>query len=184
MQAEDLPGINPNTLPYFITEPQTSRRVPARFEPLTSGDAVELNNEDWTQATFAPTWLQFVHKEDVYKLVRVDEQDRRIQGLIHVGVVPPGRTYLAKNLLEAAPFNQRHKNMREYQGIGRVLVARLVAESVIQGWQGRVRVRPRSGTVEFYTSLGFYPLEPLKRDYVLDEEPAEVLLRSVCLKME
>lgn len=182
MQPEDLPGTDPNTLPYFITEAQTGHRVPARFEPLTSQDTAELNNEDWTQAAFAPTWLQLVHSEHVYKLMRVAEQDRRIQGLIHVGMISPGITYLANSLLEAAPFNQRHKNLREYIGVGRVLVARLAAESFTQGRQGRVLVHPRSGTEGFYTSLGFYALLPRKRNYVLDEEPAATLLRSVCLK--
>lgn len=34
MELADLLNDDPNTLPYFITEAQTSRKVLVRFEPL------------------------------------------------------------------------------------------------------------------------------------------------------
>lgn len=180
MQPEDLPGTDANTLPYFITEAQTGHRVPAHFEPLTPNDAAELNNEDWATAQFSSTWKQYVQAERVYKLVRVDFEDQRIQGLAHVGKIEQGSIYLKKSLLEAAPFNQHGNKFQVYRGVGRVLIARLVAESVLLGGQGRVSVRPRTGVENFYQAMGFEPVLPLKRNYALNAEEAAALLNAAC----
>jgi hypothetical protein len=183
LEIEDLPGADPNTLPYFITEAQTSRVIPVRFEALTAEDVPELTNEDWVQAVFAAAWRQYVYGERVLKLVCVAAEDQRIQGLLHLGSLDTSRVFLIESLLETAPFNRSNTSQQNYNGVGRVLVARLVVESVQIGGHGRVVVQPRSGTASFYETIGFKAL-PAKRRYILDTAQAKLLLESVCIASE
>ena len=180
MQPEDLPGADPNTLPYFITEAQTGSRVPARFEPLTLQDAAELNNEDWQNAVFKHVWPQLLTDENTFKLVCVSSTDTRIQGVAHVGSVLWAGGLLEKSLLETAPFNLYGQSMQTYQGTGRALVARLVVGSILQGGQGRVGVVPRPGSEAFYQRLGFQP----GKTFRLSSINAQALLQTALLPVQ
>ena len=178
MNPDDLPGTDPNTLPYFITEAHTGRVVPVRFEWITPADQAELRNEDWQQAVFRDVWPELINDATTLKLVCVSGEDARIQGMILVGRVTRYGTWLKKNLLEAAPFNQHGRQVQIYRGVGRVLVARLIAESVLQGGQGRVLVKPRKRAKAFYRVLGFKE----QQDFRLGIMEAETLLQSTLLR--
>lgn len=142
MDAEDALvqrfNANPNSLPYFIMEAGTGRVVSVRFEKLTPADAVELNSREWSASVFQDVWRQAFADDKMLKLIR--EEDAVIQGLVHLGQ-PEVNGFLRKSLLETAPFNQYGTGARQHLGAGRVLVARLVVESLTQGLQGRVAVR-------------------------------------------
>lgn len=150
-----MSDLDANTRPYFITDAETGSIVPVHFAPLLAEDAAELKNEDWSQAIFALNWLQLVGSKRVLKLIADDTEDQRIQGILHLGEVEPNDIFLMNSLLEAAPFNQHWYTRRAYHGVGRVLVARLVAKSILLGGQGRVLVQARPGTEDFYKALGF-----------------------------
>lgn len=83
---------------------------------------------------------------------------------------------LSGSLLEANPVYRYGSVQRRYRGIGRVLVARLVVESQLQGAQGRLFIRPVEESRPFYTRLGFLtvPRQPYMR---LRVQEAEILLR-------
>ena len=183
MEIKNLPGADPNALSYFIMEAQTNCVVPVRFQALTAEDVPELTNEDWSQAVFAAAWRQYVYSGRVLKLVRVDAEDQRIQGLVYPGILDPSRSFLVESMLETAPFNRIKAPQQNCHGVGRVLVARLIVESVYSGGQGRVVVQPRTGTDAFYTAIGFMAL-PASRRYILNTERAALLLQSVCADRE
>lgn len=164
MEPDDLPGTNPNTLPYFITEAQTGRVVPVRFEQINAADQTELRNEDWQQAVFRDVWPELVRDDHTLKLVCDGGEDARIQGMVRFGNLTRRSKLLKTNLLEAAPFNRHGRQLQAYRGVGRVLVARLVVESVLQGGHGRVAVLARTGTEPFYRALGFVNPPPMSLD--------------------
>ena len=146
MEQEDFANADPNTLPYFIKEQPTGDRVAIHFAALTPQDTAELRNEDWTNAVFRDVWPQLAGAGNTFKMVRTSAQDTRIQGVVHVGNVLWAGGLLEGSLLESAPFNLYGYAAQAYHGVGRALVARLVAESIVQGGQGRVGVRLRPGS--------------------------------------
>lgn len=177
MEITQLPGSDLDTLPFYITASQSGRTVPVRFAPLAPEDADELTSELWRQAVFSDVWPQFIGDETTRKLVCTQNEDLRIQGLVRFGSVTRSGGLLKHNLLEAAPFNQHNTSVQQYRGVGRVLVARLVAESVAQGGEGRVAVSPRRGTEPFYLAIGF----KMKNIMRLDSAAAETLLEATLL---
>ena len=180
MEIDELVGADPNTLPYFVVEARTGKRVAVQFASVTVADEAELRGEDWSQAVFRDVWPALVRDLNTFKLMRVGE-DSRIQGMVRVGDFVHRFRLLKKSLLEAAPFNRHGQGPRQYQGVGRVLVARLVAESLAQGGRGRVLVSARPGTQAFYASLGFEnPPNPPKMA-IDDEDRIRELMQSVLL---
>ncbi len=172
---------DPNTLPYFITETRTGGVVPVRFEPLTPDDDAELKGDRWSAAVFKDVWPSYAHIPNTFKLVCVQDAASDIHGLVHVGKIMTASRFLKKSLLETAPSNQHQTSQPRYRGVGRVLIARLVVESYLQGGQGKVMVRPRPGTEPFYRALGFTPAPRLPRRYILDPAAAETLLQKTLL---
>ena len=177
MNPDDLPGTDPNMLPYFITEAQTGHIIQVQFASVAVLDQPELRNEDWSQSVFRDVWPEIASHERTLKLVCIGSEDTRIQGMLCVGILTRPGGFLRKNLLESAPFNRHGQQTQAYYGVGRVLVARLVAESVLQGGQGRVVVEPRKGTEKFYRAIGFKGGETFQ----LSATNAGTLLRATLL---
>ena len=159
---------------YFITEASTNAPILVQFAPLTLADEAELRGADWQQAIFRDVWPNLTQDSNTFKLVRVGGENACIQGLLRVGRLIRTGGLLKKSLLETASFNRRGQDKRLYSGVGRVLVVRLVVESVLQGGQGRVAVSARRGTEAFYRGLGFRGT-PIMR---LSAEDAETVLRT------
>ena len=174
VDQEYLANADLNTLPYSIIEAQTNRLVTIHFETLTPQDVSELRNEDWTNAVFRDVWPQLTLVENTFKMVRTNAPDTRIQGVVRVGSVLWAGGLLEGSLLEAAPFNLHGYSAQTYRGVGRALVARLVAESILQGGQGRVGVLPRRGSEAFYYKLGFRQSKVFR----LGTTEAQALLQS------
>jgi hypothetical protein len=173
---------DPNSLPYFVKETLAGGVVPVRFEPLAPYDEAELRGQRWSKAVFSEVWPKYVHIHNTFKLVLVQETQKDILGLVHVGRVMPASRFLKKSLLETVP-SERYQALRShYRGVGRVLIARLIVESYLQGGQGNVMVRPRPGTEPFYSALGFTPAPRLPRLYTLGAFEAETLLQRTLLE--
>lgn len=182
MELTELLAKDPNTLPYFITEARTQRTVPVRFERLAAEDEAELNGAEWAEARFVDVWREFIGEGRTLKLVCVEEQDRRIQGLVRIGEVTRADGSLKRSLLETAPFNRQEAGeQRAYRGVGRVLVARLVVESYQQGGRGKVTVRAARGTAPFYRAIGFKDSPRWLDHLLLDEAEAAELLQAVLI---
>ena len=127
-------------------------------------------------------WLQLAGEPGVFKLIRTDLQDKRIQGLLHVGALDPTGAFVMDSLLEASPFNRSGASQPEYYGVGSVLAARLAAESILLGGQGRVVVQPRTGTAPFYKRIGFRVFSPASQRYILSVEQAALLMQKVLIE--
>lgn len=157
-ELEQYQKADTETLSYFLTEAATGRTRVACFEPLTARDIPELQSEAWTTARFKDVWIEWVDEEHTFKLVVREDDQKQIQGLVRLGEVSrvnySGRV-LRDSLLETAPCNRYQALQRQYQGAGRVLVARMVVESYVQGGSGQLLVRPVAGSLPFYHSLGF-----------------------------
>jgi len=98
------------------------------FETLTADDISALNGDDWKNARFGVV--------------------ERSYGMLNE---------LRGSLPEAAPIYRHGVARRQYSGIGRTLVVRLIVESQVQGAAGRLLVRPAQGSGSFYKRLGLVP---------------------------
>ncbi|WP_395145006.1 GNAT family N-acetyltransferase [Armatimonas sp.] len=86
-------------------------------------------------------------------------------GIVRLGEVPSGVSFLMRSLLETNPECQSiNARGTKYRGIGRVLIARLVAESYNLGTQGQIRVKAHPRARGFYEALGFIPSKKLAID--------------------
>lgn len=124
---------------YFVTD-SAGQQVNVCFEPLTGNDSSALEGDDWQGAQFGEVWKAWAEHEVALKLVRCDGSDKSILGVVKIGTVRRANNrggYLRDSLLETAPVYRHDMKARRYRGIGRVLVARLVAESKAQGAEGR-----------------------------------------------
>jgi GNAT superfamily N-acetyltransferase len=146
-----------------------AQREPIRvhFELLVDSDREALLSEPWRSAVFAEVWQEFLDYPQALKLICGQE----IVGLLRLGEKPTGINFLRENLLESRPESK-------LQGIGRVLVARLVAESYNKGAMGQVRVQSHKNAVGFYQHLGFKP-NRTPFGYDLLRERAQALFESV-----
>ncbi len=177
--GELLRNRDPDHLPYCVIRVATHRSVRVGFQPLQSGDEAELRGPAWSGAVFREVWPGWIGEPGTYKLVRRHGQDRRIQGLLHLGRVERDGGALRDSLLETAPYNrERLVAERTYRGVGRVLVARLVLESYRQGGLGQVLVRARPGIEPFYLRLGFRRVPGAGAYFFLEREGATDLLRA------
>lgn len=174
-------SVDPDTLPYFVNDARTEDRVPVRFRGTAEPDAAELNGPDWSESVFREAWLELIKEARALKLVCADNADASVQGLVSVGRVLPGGGALRKSLLEAAPPNRHGAHPQRFCGVGRVLVARLVAESYRRGARGAVTVRARVGSEGFYRALGFRGSPYRPQAFTLYEAEALPLLRGVLL---
>ena len=118
----------------------------------------------------------------------MDGQDDFIFGLLRMGVSLSARTVHGKlntgSVLETAPHLRYHIRERRYQGVGKVLVARLIAESILRGYGGALIVSPRPQAIPFYLHLGFQPFSRDARRFYNRKETGSQLLQSVLLRSE
>jgi hypothetical protein len=111
----------------------------------------ELNGEDWAGALFLDTWRHYAENNDgrTVKLNRAGT-GLPVIGLLRLGNVAEGDIYLAKSLLETCPvFRHDFHVPSSLYGTGKVLVARLVAESYNQG-AGGILVKSHPKARRFY----------------------------------
>ena len=154
MRLEDVLDQDPDQLSYAVTGPDC--RLPVRFELLTAADALVLWGPSWAHAVFQAVWLNAAIAEfGALKVVAPADHDAGVLGLVLPGTIKKLRGPLEDSLLETAPELRYGNPARSYRGVGRVLVARLVAESIVKGGGGAIRVRVRPGMGSFYTRLGF-----------------------------
>ena len=144
-----------NRLHYFVTNALTGERHEVYFAPLLPEDEAELRGADWSRAVYRDVWPVYVGDPKTIKLVCAGESTREILGIARIGEVEKRKRFVWKSLLETAPSNRAGTQKREFEGVGRALVARLVAESYRAGGNGRVIVIPRPGSEKFYSKLGF-----------------------------
>ena len=157
MELDDL--LN-RLFPYRVRRTATGELVAAQFAPTTAQDAQELRGPGWAVSRFREVWPVFAGQPHTLKFVFQQETDQRIQGIISLGRVPPGEQGLQASLLESAPWNQSRRPDREYAGVGRQLVLRLILECLRQGGDASILVRPSPGSEGFYRGLGFIELLP------------------------
>lgn len=181
MRLSATTTIDPNQLPYFVTD-GAGNLVPVEFVPLTSTDAAELSGFDWLGSVFQPTWIHLCGAPVVYKLVEPGTASPII-GLIHIGKVAAGFGALKGSLLETAPVHRFRPNnpLFGFRGVGRVLVARLIVESYNTGGSGAVRVDARSGAVNFYRRIGFVQERGFARTHRLSAQQAGIIFEKVTI---
>lgn len=171
---------DPDTLPYFITEVQTKVAVPVMFQKTTEVDIAELYSPRWKNAVYTDVWLSYVREERTLKLVTEGEAGHQIHGIVRLGEVLPGGKFLRNSLLETMPQNNYGAENRIYSGVGRVLVARLVVESILAQQQGGVIVSLGTSTPKhFYLALGFRKQSGSERRFALFANELRQLVQSV-----
>lgn len=176
---------NPDQLPYYIIE--SGHAVQVRFAPLSVEDKAHLK-EMWSGSVYAAVWQHLVEYEvtrrSTLKLVSRDDRDERIFGLLCIGTdvavrALPGGVHMPSVLETAPQLRYQHEEaQREISGTGRVLVARLIAESVQRGHGGALIVSPRPQAIRFYRHLGFEPLNRDPKLFFIREEAAQQLLQD------
>ena len=171
---------------YTILRAGTSgERVSTSFAPLEAADATEIGGVDW-QGVYAAVWQRILEEESLrrctLKLVCDGEEDRRIQGLLYLGE-RGSPLWSLECLLEAAPWNRYGlpSERRQYQGVGKVLVARVVAEHLALGYRDPLLIDVAPRAVRFYERLGWVQPRQSARPnrYMLEIAKAEALLQSV-----
>jgi hypothetical protein len=177
---EDLIGRDPNQLPYFVTRTRGGEQVRVRFERLTETDLQLPSGDAWVGAVFHSFWMSAaVTALGALKLTAVSERGDPTLGLLLPGTIKRSGAPLQDSLLETAPRYRYRHGVREYRGVGRVLVARLVVESLLDGGQGAVRVRSRPEVQGFYACLGFRHLPGTRHVMVLEAARGAQLLAEV-----
>ena len=174
---------NPDELPYYVLEGQ--RPVQVRFKPLEAEDEVYITDW-WRSSIYFAVWQQVAQYEVAQptslKLIVADEQEKQILGLLRMGGPSMQVSYGKLNtqsMLETAPRFRYRVQGRDYKGIGKVLVARLIAESVVHGKGGALIVTPRPQTYPFYRHLGFQPSSRDPNRFFVREGAGMQLLQSV-----
>ncbi len=176
-----LPDINAatdiNLLPYFVINALTGERQRVYFAPLLPEDEAELRGPDWSRAVYRDVWIAFADDGQTFKLLCIEGSPGEILGLARIGIMKKSDKFLRKSLVESAPSNRTGAGLQKFAGVGRALVARIVAESFRIGGQGRIIVEPRPGSEFFHTRLGFQKRNA--KEWQLGEVDAAILLALV-----
>ena len=178
MAGQDL-----NRLPYVV-EDRAGNPITVQFLPFLSGDQSIVAGSAWNGSAFQSSWVGLAGAPRILKLVDPTALSSAIMGLLTLGDVTPGSTAIRNNMLETAPAYQYSNRTQSgvvtgIKGIGRVLVARLVAESYNQGGDGSVLVRPRPASVRFYVKIGFVAVGNVPGRYLLKSQQATHLFERV-----
>ena len=176
MLPDDFDTTDKNRLAYCVVNAQTGERQDVYFAPLRAEDEAELRGPNWSRAVYREFWPACMDSENTLKLVCADVPAGEILGIVRIGTMMQAKRYLRECVLEAAPSNWRGTAGRKYAGVGRVSVARLVAESYSLGGAGKLLVEARPGSEKFYAGLGFRKGE--LKGLQLSVEGAEVVLAS------
>lgn len=180
MKLQDATRLDPNHLPYFVTD-SDGAKIPVAFAPLTRADKSELSGEDWAGALFLDVWRHHAESEEgrSVKLVRTGDPSPII-GLMQLGRVLGSESYLRKSLLETCPvFRYGLQTPSSLNGVGKVLVARLVLESYNQGASGAIFVLSHKNARRFYERIGFIRAPKVADGYHLPREAGETLFEKV-----
>ncbi len=146
---------SPDSYIYFIQDVYTERRIPCRFLQLEPEDLDEIMSDAW-HGIFTPVWERIVQEEALIKHARkliCLEEASSIQGLLFLGTEIHERWTL-DCLLESAPQNQYNSPKRTFTGIGKALVARLIAEHIDRGFHKPLLLETSPRALQFYTHLG------------------------------
>lgn len=180
---------DPDNLPYFVLSGGQPLRV--RFTPLEAEDAHRIA-ETWSGAIYFSVWEEVASdpatRQTTLKLIAADSSDDRILGLLRMASHVSMRFYSGGlkplSVLETAPSFQHRRQDRRVTGAGKVLVARLIAESVLRGGEGKLIESLRPQSIPFYLHLGFQRDRRNPRLYVISREDGIDLLRSVLQQEE
>ncbi len=180
---------NPDELPYYVREGVQLVRV--RFMPLEAGDEAYINAQ-WRNSVFFAVWQRLAQHEIAQptslKLVADAEQEKPILGLLRIGGGASMQVTYGKlntqSVLETVPRFRYQSKEREYRGVGKVLVARLIVESILQGQGGNLVVSPRPQIIPFYRHLGFQQSRRNPRYFFIRAEAGMLLLQSVLVRSE
>jgi hypothetical protein len=138
-------------------------------------DIVQFMGSTWSLSLFWDNWIRdLLHRRHTTRKLMV-EGDRRIQGFINLGkdeevleiapwnLTPEAKEYVfryfgercldkaySNSVIGAVNFSQP-----TYRGIGRVLVARMVAERLSEKPDDDIEIEPIYEAMEFYKKLGF-----------------------------
>lgn len=180
---------NPDNLPYFVMSDGQPLRI--RFTPLEAEDARRIA-EFWEGAVYFPLWQEVAsheaNRQTTLKLIAANGSDDRILGLLRMGsrtsMYAASRGLNTFSVLEAAPRLQHRQSDRRIQGGGKVLVARLIAESVLCGSEGGLTVTPRRQIIPFYQHLGFQRQDRNPNLFSIPRDAGIQLLKSVLMEVE
>ena len=162
-----------NELSYLLWDAHKGERRIAFFAQLGRADRASLDKPAWSQAVFIDAWREHAEYGQLAFKLQADD------GMGMLGLVAPGKIrtgFLAGSLLETVPGCQ-YPAIAPYRGVGKVLVARLVVESILRAGKGRIMVLPRLECRGFYLNLGFVQAAH-SRHLVLLEQPARALLED------
>jgi Acetyltransferase (GNAT) domain len=152
------------------------------FTLFSATDEAEIMGERWKNAIYRKAWIAFLGLTPHNNLLKLhlDVTDTsNIEGLVKIGEIPEGGGALRTSLLESVPLNRwSTQNPQGFSGVGRVLVARLIAESYKTGGNGVVTVEPNTKAIGFYERLGFRAHIKNKRYYTIDATQAEEVFQS------
>ena len=123
-------------------------------------------------------------RSDIRKVVLAAGPDRRMQGILFLASAGP--LWPEGCVLVTAPWNRHGYDPREYAGVGTILVAYLVEESIRRGKGGMLRFQIDPDAQAFYERLGFEPVNPEMPDYyaLKPEDARDVLHRVRCRSVE
>ena len=140
---------------YYVNDTVADTRIEVRFETLLPHDIEILDGDDWIGSRFGEVWKMRTGRPGTLKLVSCSEVKTQILGILSHGIVQIRRDGLRNSLIEVCPAHKFGSEARRYSGLGSVLVARLVIESMEQGGEGRLLIRPVVSSKGFYKRLGF-----------------------------
>lgn len=163
---------DPNDLPYYLTNRQ-GELVRVCFRRPAEMDRQKLRGPAWRSAVFHEVWPKLIGDGRTLKLTPFDGPQDRILGMIRLRSVYRREQFLQHSLLETAPTDRFAASNRMILGVGRVPVARLIVQSFIDGGDGKVVVRQRTGTERFYKVLGFQFVKPADDAMAIETEGAD-----------
>lgn len=177
---------NADTLPYFVM--RAEQRVPVRFTMLEPEDERRII-DTWRGAVYFDLWQYDASQADAYqttrKLIVADGSNDSILGLLRMGdsssVLADPVKLNTQAVLETAPRSKYQRRAREFSGAGKVLIARLIAESILRGRNGGLVVTPRPQAIPFYQHLGFRQTRRNSRQFGIQAQYGMNLLESVLL---
>lgn len=173
-----LQNADPDNLPYFVLDSERNR-IRVCFRQLDDGDVEALRGTDWRGAVFRDVWLSLAGRIPMLKLVRSNDSADEILGLLKLGKLDRPGGPLRFSLLEVAPSDQATNAMRIIRGIGTVMIARLVAQSVTEGGSGKIIVVYRPGTAGFYKHIGFREVRHSPEQLAIEPGDAHRLVARV-----
>jgi Acetyltransferase (GNAT) domain len=179
-EVTETAGMSLNDLPYYIC--RGNEKIGVHFDLLETADSEEIMGDRWKDAVYRKAWIAFLGltpHESILKLRLNVTDTSNIEGVVKLGQIPEGGGALRTSLLESTPTNRwSTQKSPVFSGVGRVLVARLIAESYNKGGHGVVTVEPHPAAVGFYQKLGFRAHLKSLKYYTIDATQAAEVFQS------